>query len=302
MKISYVYTLYNKEQCIAESLDSVFAQEGDFDKEIIIVNDGSTDKSYEIAKAKLDSFDVDSKIITQKNAGPSVALNNGVDMASGEFIYIIDSDDYIYPDATKSLLDIAIRNNFAYVKGKYTRKADDSTLYDNHVEIIANPTKLALDNMTLGCSVCLISRELFLKAEGCDERIFTQDYAVTLKLSKLTDFAVLNNLTAHNIERNQYHLSSNKSQELHDNSLARKLFSDEYELSDEEKIKLLAVQLRDALKYAKNKYGLLSKATSKLIYRYGKLKAMPKSSLKYFEEWVSDVLNIFDQEEIRLIK
>ena len=94
-RVSVIIAVYNVENFLEECLNSVINQTFD-DIEIICVNDGSTDSSAEI----LDRFaqkDSRIKIITQPNGGLSKARNAGLKIASGKFVYFLDSDDYIEP-------------------------------------------------------------------------------------------------------------------------------------------------------------------------------------------------------------
>jgi len=92
-KVSIVIPVYNVEKHLAACLDSVLAQTLS-DIEVICVDDGSKDRSGEI----LDTYAVkDSRIrvIHQVNAGPSAARNNGIDLASGNYILFVDGDDFV---------------------------------------------------------------------------------------------------------------------------------------------------------------------------------------------------------------
>lgn len=86
---SIIIPLYNKESYIRETLNSVLAQTYT-NYEIIIINDGSTDKSLEIAQSFSDKR---LRFIDQDNQGLSIARNNGIKAAKSEFIAFIDADD-----------------------------------------------------------------------------------------------------------------------------------------------------------------------------------------------------------------
>lgn len=92
-KISIVVPVYNTESYLRECLDSILAQTFE-DFEVILVDDGSKDKSGEICDeyAKRDSR---FKVIHKQNAGVSAARNDAIDVASGEYIGFIDSDDSV---------------------------------------------------------------------------------------------------------------------------------------------------------------------------------------------------------------
>ena len=106
--ISVIIPLYNKEKIIERTLQSVLSQDYD-DYEVVIVDDGSTDKSVEIVKNLLNQQNLRDKVrlISQSNGGPSKARNTGVKNANGEWIVFLDADDELLPGALKRFADIA---------------------------------------------------------------------------------------------------------------------------------------------------------------------------------------------------
>lgn len=90
MEISVVIPLYNKKATIQRALDSVFSQSYQ-PKEIIVVNDGSTDDSERIV-AELNHPLI--QLVHQENAGVSAARNKGIDLALSEWVAFLDADDY----------------------------------------------------------------------------------------------------------------------------------------------------------------------------------------------------------------
>lgn len=92
-KISIIIPMYNAKEYIARCLESVINQSFS-DIEIIIVNDGSTDESLEICRkyAKIDERII---ILNKDNNGVSVARNQGMNVATGEYVMFVDSDDWI---------------------------------------------------------------------------------------------------------------------------------------------------------------------------------------------------------------
>ena len=112
-KLSVVIPVYNVEGYIVKCLDSliepgrgrlVSGEEAGY--EIIIVNDGSTDRSGEIAAEYCRNCPELIRLITIENSGQGQARNAGMEAASGDFLYFIDSDDYLVPGAMAELLDI----------------------------------------------------------------------------------------------------------------------------------------------------------------------------------------------------
>lgn len=90
---SIVLPVYNVEKYLDRCLFSITDQKFD-DIEIIIVNDGSTDKSLEIA-SNWEKKDKRIKIINKNNAGLGMARNTGLEYATGKYVWFIDSDDYV---------------------------------------------------------------------------------------------------------------------------------------------------------------------------------------------------------------
>lgn len=112
-KVSVIVPVYNVQEYLEKCLLSIINQ--DFESfEIIIINDGSTDNSSEIlAKHIFRKENV--KIFHQENSGLSSARNLGLKNAKGEYIYFVDSDDYIAPKALKILYEAAIKNNLEII-------------------------------------------------------------------------------------------------------------------------------------------------------------------------------------------
>ena len=102
-KISVIIPGYNTEEYVRDAIESVLSQ--DFtDFELILVDDGSTDSTGEIMDRMAEN-DARIRVIHQANGGLSMARNAGLDMAAGEWIYFLDSDDLIAPRALGTLLD-----------------------------------------------------------------------------------------------------------------------------------------------------------------------------------------------------
>lgn len=106
MRISVVIPVYNTGKYLRECLDSVVGQTFR-DLDIIVVDDGSTDGSSAICD-EYAARDSRIRVLHCSNGGLSVARNRGIDLADGEFISFIDSDDAIHPSMIQCLLDAAL--------------------------------------------------------------------------------------------------------------------------------------------------------------------------------------------------
>lgn len=105
--ITIIINVYNGEKFINKCIDSIINQT--YKKiEILIINDGSTDNTLKIIKKYRDKR---IRIITTKNKGLSMSRNIGIENAKGEYLYFIDSDDYIEPNTIEYLYNLNKKNN-----------------------------------------------------------------------------------------------------------------------------------------------------------------------------------------------
>ena len=107
--ISVIIPVYNVENYLRRCVDSVLKQTYK-NIEVILINDGSKDNSGAICDEYKKSDDR-IKVIHQENAGAPVARNNGMDAAKGDYIYFIDSDDYLHPQMLEILHEAITKNN-----------------------------------------------------------------------------------------------------------------------------------------------------------------------------------------------
>ena len=108
-KISVIVPVYNSEEFLTESINSILNQSfTDFD--VICINDGSTDQSLRM----LNNFkkrDSRIKVIDKENSGCGSARNVGIENAEGDYIYFFDPDDFIREDAFEKLYENAKNND-----------------------------------------------------------------------------------------------------------------------------------------------------------------------------------------------
>ena len=114
-KVSIIVPVYNVKNYLVECLESLVNQSLK-DIEIILINDGSTDGGNLILEDYAQKYS-NIKYISQINQGQSVARNNGLKVASGEYVLFVDSDDYIVPNAVEVLYSVATKLNADIVVG-----------------------------------------------------------------------------------------------------------------------------------------------------------------------------------------
>ncbi|MBQ9231546.1 MAG: glycosyltransferase family 2 protein [Prevotella sp.] len=112
MKVSIIIPVYNVAPYIKRCLDSVAAQTYTGDMECLLVDDRGSDDSIYIAREWIASYTGKIRFTIfshSANQGLSVARNTGIEVASGDYIYFLDSDDAITPDCIKILTDLAVK-------------------------------------------------------------------------------------------------------------------------------------------------------------------------------------------------
>lgn len=129
-KVTIIVATYNNEEYIDRCLISLLKQTLK-EIEIIVVNDGSTDNTESILNEYCE-FDSRIKVINQENSKQGTARNKGLDIAQGEFITFVDSDDWIDEDYCEKLYNAAIKNNVNIAAATITR--DYKNKVKNHLK------------------------------------------------------------------------------------------------------------------------------------------------------------------------
>lgn len=127
--VSVVIPAYNAANTIEATLNSVFAQDTDR-IQIIVVDDGSSDNTYEMA-SKYAEKGLRGKTIVitrQENRGVSAARNKGIGMAKGEYLFFLDSDDLLEPNCLSELCKEAESSNSEVVMCGFDEVAEDGTV------------------------------------------------------------------------------------------------------------------------------------------------------------------------------
>lgn len=119
VNLEIIIPVYNTEQYVTECIESALNQKTKYSYRVVIVNDGSTDRSLEI----ISRYDCDSRvrIIHQENRGFSGARNRALEHIGGEYVTFLDSDDRLPVDAIEKMLNKAYEGDYDIVGGGYIR-------------------------------------------------------------------------------------------------------------------------------------------------------------------------------------
>lgn len=202
--VSIVIPAYNCSRYIKETIESMLGQEGANDIEIIVINDGSTDNTGDIAR----SFGSPVRVIDQVNAGVCVARNHGMREARGAFIAFVDHDDYWLPNKLANQLaafenhpqvDVVFSGLIWWLPNENDGTFESPSAYSKHAQpqgIDEEFTGWIYHQMLLECcpltSAALIRSTAAIAVGGFDESLpFSEDWDFFLKLSRVSQFLKL---------------------------------------------------------------------------------------------------------------
>lgn len=164
MKLSIVVPVYNVEKYLSKCLDSLLDQNIQNDQyEIIVVNDGSTDSSGDIAKCYADS-NSNITLINQENKGLSGARNTGIDAASGEYVWFVDSDDFIERNILNGLVRKMRDDDLDVLRFDYQNINEEGVIvypnknpkrHSDYSDSITNGSDFLANRLGLACYVCM---------------------------------------------------------------------------------------------------------------------------------------------------
>ncbi|MEK5399585.1 glycosyltransferase [Paenibacillus sp. FSL K6-2859] len=205
-KISVVIPLYNHEKFIKEAIQSVLNQTYK-NFELIIIDDGSRDNSLKIAQ----SFDDERlKVISQENSGAHNTINRGLDLATGDFLTILNSDDVYEKDRLKQCVAYLLQNPETHLVSTYINVINEAGKTQGvkkgwkNMEPWAVPNKaqsfakdddfvknLLMSNFISTTSNMLFTRELYNKIGGMRNLRFAHDWDFALRAAEYGKCALI---------------------------------------------------------------------------------------------------------------
>jgi hypothetical protein len=192
--VSFVVPVYNKAPYLPHVIQAIRNQAGDFAREYIFIDDGSTDDSLDIVRRLTAGWD---RVVihAQANHGSAHATNQGIARARMAFIKFVDADDLLTERATVSLLE-CLRDSPACLA--FGRRAIYDTIEGLSLKtdaarpathLIAHPLKNALRNSFFNPTQILVRTRYAQETGGCDERVVhSQEYSLALRLARCWPF------------------------------------------------------------------------------------------------------------------
>lgn len=163
-KISVIIPVYNSEKYLSETLDSVLSQVFT-DFEVVCIDDGSKDSSLKILK-KYAKQDKRIKVLTQKHSGSAVAKNNAIKQSSGEYIFILDSNDFVDTHTLEKMYEAIVsgKGDIITCRVKMLGLASGEMFFKK-----TNKINMSVDN-------CLANSALFKKSDFDKSGGFDKNY------------------------------------------------------------------------------------------------------------------------------
>ena len=185
-KVSIITPSFNQGQFIGTTIQSVLSQTYS-NIQYIIVDGGSTDNTMEIVNKYKDKVDI---IISEKDKGQSHAINKGFKLAEGELVGWINSDDILYSDCVKKIVDLYLENpnGSIYYGAKLDFINDAEKVIGSRNLLIPNRDWLLNNNYDVIQPGSFYSNKILKKCEYLDEDIhYCMDLDLWLKLLKYSD-------------------------------------------------------------------------------------------------------------------
>ena len=209
MFLSIIIPVYNVKEYLPRCVSSIIKECANIDYEAILVDDGSTDGS-DILCDKLAKEAKQFQVLHKTNGGLSDARNYGVLHAQGEYIFYIDSDDYLADGGMKIMVEAALQSKSDVICGNfYYQYSDHKTLFnpESHETITYNGGEEALSILIDGKKYQnfawgkLIRKELAQKYLFPKGKLFEDTYWFHLILHNANHITVINKPIIHYLQR-----------------------------------------------------------------------------------------------------
>ena len=218
MKLSIILPVYNTGHLVEKAINSLLGLKN-IELEILCLNDGSTDDSWDKLQ-EIEKKCEQVKLINKENEGLSRTRNKGIQEASGDYVYFLDSDDWVNTEAFDELLAFChdgydiIHGNFCYVYEDGSMKPNKNQLEGSYTgqEFLCNG--LLQDKISMASCINIFKRE-FLMAHGLLflPGIYHEDEEFNLRVFSYANRVASKDLTFHMYLQRSNSISNDKTKE-----------------------------------------------------------------------------------------
>ncbi|MFK7967576.1 MAG: glycosyltransferase family 2 protein [Rickettsiaceae bacterium] len=203
LKCTYIVLLNNNENNIFQLVKSLKELNSSFRKEFIIINDGSKDNSLKLIKSATSDLPR-TTIITQKNQGSTISMNEAINLATGNYIQFVEGNEILHPESTTIMIDSCLKFGTEVACAKI-QELENEKLSNNFKEKLSIEQKLIQSPIqeiflnripslrNIGSSGTLVKRTLLEKAGKADSTIYSQTMSLSLRCAKYSNFVFINN-------------------------------------------------------------------------------------------------------------
>ncbi len=209
--VSVVLPFYNAHSYLKEAIESILSQELT-SLELILVDDGSTDRSLDIAKS-FKERDPRVRIITENNAGPATARNKGLIRARGKYVIFLDADDFYEPRLISSLYELSEREGLDIAVSDFDiyntrRERFEHNVESDHYDLLSDGrvvSKNDYPDYILQCTTGYVWNKLFRRdfifenklSFNTELKVFEDVYFVTAAVATASRIAKVGEILVH---------------------------------------------------------------------------------------------------------
>ena len=192
--ISVVIPTYNSENLITKTLETVFSQTYN-NYEVIVSDDGSSDNTVEVVRAVFDRYGHrENKILINSHEGAAAARNRGIEVANGDWISFLDSDDLWFEKKLSKVADYILRNYIDIVCHSVIAKSNEKEILikrHNFHNYNVSPFLSLYRSNSLGTSAVTVKKALLTEAWLLDKSLpAAHDYDLWLRMAMVPDVKI----------------------------------------------------------------------------------------------------------------
>jgi glycosyltransferase involved in cell wall biosynthesis len=311
--ISVIIPFYNAGDYVKKTIKSLESQ-AYRNFEVIFVNDGSIDNSLKIIETQLEDVSFNYKIINlSENRGLSNARNVGLSKAVGEYIFFLDSDDYITKDAFEKVIELFMSENPDVVFFQFKRVEENGELFQHYNELFKNVNKietsrnilmkyLNLEIFIYACSI--VYKKEIIKKLSFNEIGYIEDQDFTIRALLESDkVGYINSELINYTKREGSIMNSKFSLKKLDKIKLFDMFYNQYKTKDEELSKTFSMRRSKELLWITRAY-IKSEKNLKIkeIKKYIQTNILTDKTMPYFEKKYLKELNFKNIIQFFLLK